>query len=314
MGEVLLYAYLSPSQSTIRFPSTFMFIIYHKPEVSSLTSTTMDSSEIDLEAYVSTINPYATPIERRHRDSRREKKGEPKPVYLDFCQRLGRIGLEDLFYIDEKTNERTVNLATLQRMNLYALQMELVDEVAEVDNNYEVLPGQMARIKGFMADYAQAIRDWELIVKNSSMKRDPFILRSNEALHLRLMNEAGLLEPSASLLKRCYDFSSPQLPFESRGMINRRSKLKAFWARFYMAMFGGLALIGPMILMVLKQSLITALVTVSVSVFLFGFILAAFFPDLGPETVLGSVAGYAAVLVVFVGTSNTSGPQGVVSG
>jgi hypothetical protein len=73
-----------------------------------------------------------------------------------------------------------------------------------------------------------------------------------------------------------------------------------------MAMFGGIALIGPMILMVMKTDLVTALVTVSLSVFLFGLALAIFFTDVNPEAVLASVAGYAAVLVVFVGTSNQS--------
>jgi hypothetical protein len=80
-----------------------------------------------------------------------------------------------------------------------------------------------------------------------------------------------------------------------------RSKLQAFWTRFYMAMFGGIALIGPLILMVMKTDLVTALVTVSLSVFL---ALAIFFTDVNPEAVLASVAGCAAVLVVFVGTSN----------
>ena len=153
---------------------------------------------------------------------------------------------------------------------------------------------------------ATAIRDWELIVKNSGQKDDPFILRGSRALNVRLMNEAGLTRENHARLELCKDYANPQLPFDSRGNIKSRSKLKAFWARFYMAMFGGIALIGPMILMVLKTSLVTALVTVSLSVFLFGLALAIFFTDVGPETVLASVAGYAAVLVVFVGTSTQS--------
>ena len=151
---------------------------------------------------------------------------------------------------------------------------------------------------------ANAIRDWELIVKNSGQQDDPFILKGARALNVRLMNEAGLMRENHARLELCKDYDNPQLPFDSRGKLMSKRNLQAFWARFYMAMFGGIALIGPMILMVMKTDLTTALVTVSLSVFLFGLALAIFFTDVKPESVLASVAGYAAVLVVFVGTSN----------
>lgn len=69
-----------------------------------------------------------------------------------------------------------------------------------------------------------------------------------------------------------------------------------------MGLLGGLALISPMLLMVLHQDLLTTLLTVSVSTILFAGALA-FFTRLQGETMLASVAAYAAFLVVFVGTN-----------
>jgi hypothetical protein len=94
--------------------------------------------------------------------------------------------------------------------------------------------------------------------------------------------------------------------------------------RLAVAIIGGLALIIPMIIMTLHNSLATSLSTVCVAVLLFAFVLAAWpvayrhLPwvtrwkqlegynisyILGAKEVLLITAAYAAVLVVFVGTS-----------
>ena len=64
-----------------------------------------------------------------------------------------------------------------------------------------------------------------------------------------------------------------------------------------MAMFGGVALIGPMLIMTLQPSLNTSLITVSIATFLF---VAS---DSAGKDVLATTA--AAVLVVLVGTNMT---------
>lgn len=69
-----------------------------------------------------------------------------------------------------------------------------------------------------------------------------------------------------------------------------------------MALIGGLSLISPMLIMVLHKDLLTTLLTTSISVLIFGFILALYLKS--PETVMGVVAAYAAVLVVFVGAQS----------
>lgn len=64
-----------------------------------------------------------------------------------------------------------------------------------------------------------------------------------------------------------------------------------------MAMFGGAALIGPMLIMTLHPSLNTSLITVSMATFLFVV------SDSAGKDVLATTA--AAVLVVLVGTNMT---------
>lgn len=95
----------------------------------------------------------------------------------------------------------------------------------------------------------------------------------------------------------------PPILSATRKNHNKKSSLNAFWKRLYMAMFGGIALVGPMLLMVLYKHLLTSLLTASISVFVFALTVATFSTG-SPETVLAAVAAYAAVLVVFVGTSS----------
>ena len=87
------------------------------------------------------------------------------------------------------------------------------------------------------------------------------------------------------------------------GRISRQRE-KAFTERVVMAMFGGIALIGPMLIMTLHKSENTSLITVSVATFIFALVMAVAAKESAGKDVLGATAAYAAVLVVFVGTSS----------
>jgi hypothetical protein len=73
-------------------------------------------------------------------------------------------------------------------------------------------------------------------------------------------------------------------------------------ARFIVAFVGGAALVVPMIIMVFNSSVNKSLVVTSVAVVLFAAFLAVELRSSNTET-LTATATYAAVLVVFVGTS-----------
>lgn len=88
-----------------------------------------------------------------------------------------------------------------------------------------------------------------------------------------------------------------------RGRQSERHILSDLRSRFHMALFGGLALITPMLIMANKQGLISTLVTTSVATVIFAAAIVVIGDDLSGKDVLASTAAYTAVLVVFVGTS-----------
>ncbi|KXJ85477.1 hypothetical protein Micbo1qcDRAFT_237478 [Microdochium bolleyi] len=77
----------------------------------------------------------------------------------------------------------------------------------------------------------------------------------------------------------------------------------AFTSRFAMALFGGIALIVPTVIMSKVEGIDTSLITTSVAVLVFGLVLAFGATDSTGKDVLTATAAYTAVLVVFVGTS-----------
>lgn len=144
--------------------------------------------------------------------------------------------------------------------------------------------------------------------------KDPFQITTNDLLGYYLMHDREHFFLNGSRYQGKVSRPSDQhwksdkyiyniLPGPSRGEYNARIDLANFWERITMGLLGGLALIGPMLLMVLHKDQLTSLLTVSVSTILFAVALS-FFTQLQGQSVLASVAAYAAVLVVFVG-SNT---------
>lgn len=78
-------------------------------------------------------------------------------------------------------------------------------------------------------------------------------------------------------------------------------RLRSRQGRFLTAAFGGAFLIAPMWLMVLHKTRWTALISTTAFVVVFGIVMSASLRE--PEDVLSSTAAYAAVLVIFVGTT-----------
>jgi hypothetical protein len=85
----------------------------------------------------------------------------------------------------------------------------------------------------------------------------------------------------------------------------KSKKLAQFFSRLAMALFGGLALIVPMLIMSLHQSRLTALLTTSVFIVAIGVILAWWMDDAQDKDIVAATAAYAAVLGVFVGVTLT---------
>jgi hypothetical protein len=96
-------------------------------------------------------------------------------------------------------------------------------------------------------------------------------------------------------------------------------KAKKAWKRYVlrlkMALFGGFALIIPMIIMVLHPTQLTALLTTSIFVLAVAMTLAMTMDEAEAQDVVVATAAYTATLVVFVGAygsnvQRTTGPRG----
>lgn len=98
------------------------------------------------------------------------------------------------------------------------------------------------------------------------------------------------------------DLDNLWLPGGSRSSAQSQIRSRNVWERFMWALLGGLALVGPMLLMVLRKDLATTLTVTSVATLAFALCAAALTDKTSLE-LTGATAGYAAVLVVFVGVS-----------
>lgn len=173
---------------------------------------------------------------------------------------------------------------------------------------------------------AAAVRDWEYMAEHGAKtagnaSKDLFVASSKHPLGHKLMQAYGLIEEiEEGFQMRCQTADSESgrvhqeyLPgkqrrftiaeeYERKTAEARWREWYALWTRFCFSMLGGVGVIAPMLLMVLHQNRTTALATTSCSVFLFALVLA-FATKAPPEVAVGAVAAYAAVLVVFVGSS-----------
>jgi ABC-type multidrug transport system fused ATPase/permease subunit len=90
---------------------------------------------------------------------------------------------------------------------------------------------------------------------------------------------------------------------EERKMVALAKKYVEFASRLAFGLFGGFALIVPMLIMDLHPTKLTSLLTTSVFVVALAITLAVT-TTWEPKDIIASTAAYAAVLVVFVGVSN----------
>ncbi|KAI0547203.1 hypothetical protein F4679DRAFT_555166 [Xylaria curta] len=168
-------------------------------------------------------------------------------------------------------------------------------------------------IDGLLQRYADAIRNYETLsqeVRFDSRTTYDFLGGKGEfevvgRTNIARWKKPQWLERSRLQFGTLPKYSIGPLGFREldRARLLERNLLERIRSRFHMALFGGVALIAPVILMTLKPTLTVDLVTVSVSTALFSLVMVVFATDMSGKDVLTSTAGYAAVMVVFIGTS-----------
>jgi hypothetical protein len=152
------------------------------------------------------------------------------------------------------------------------------------------------------------------MAKSTQRWRDPFLASGEYTVDAYVLRRLALAKPN--LLNGEFvpvpSIDKWEAPTEhsaicgTRNENERAESLRSFEKRLVTAVVGGLFLIGPMWLMVLLNSWrYTSLISTTIFVAAFGILMALFLTDY--KDVLASTAAYAAVLVVFVGTSSPAG-------
>ncbi|KAJ9143331.1 VIT family domain-containing protein [Pleurostoma richardsiae] len=227
----------------------------------------------------------------------------------------------------------------LQRLNIVQLQVKLARLKSRIQKNGGAAESELEDLNTTMRDYARAIRDYEYLRNHKALDkaetrrrkmllqryfqspsdfRDPF--QSHYSSFQDTMHER--VDP----LRRAFMRYLPsRLAFSSREKQERKKEYQEGKApkevsavvdrvvRLLIAFAGGAFLVVPMIIMTIDQSQTKSLVTVSAAVVLFALAVSLVVRVSNLET-LASTATYAAVLVVFVGTTSGGSSSGSASG
>ena len=156
-----------------------------------------------------------------------------------------------------------------------------------------------------------ALRDLKYMLEAPS--QNPKVAKYlHDLLYLNASNASDLaIMTDANLIKEYPSQSKPRLhvsDYIGEGgrmdqQLMRQRKLEAFLKRVKMALFGGVVVVAPMLIMTLHHTLLTTLLTTSLFVLAVGLVLAWSMEDGEPKDILKATAAYAAILVVFVGTT-----------
>lgn len=259
-------------------------------------------------------------------------------LQLPFEDRLIKVSINDLTYRvpEERDSPLVLNFATLYRMRLHALRSQMVKQMFEIRYHNALAPGWEATLKEYgkckrsrvslrlalelTCAQVQAWRDWDYVNECAKRKNDPFLLKSSSCLDAALLREhlacirSSLTSADAPLLRQYEmdstfpgpkDIKEPEVLGGLRNRVNKETQFRAFNVRLAMAGLGWAFIVGPMLLMVLSDTKVTALCTSSVCVFAFGFLMARTLEK--PFDVTSATAVYVAVLVVFVGSNIAPG-------
>ncbi|KAI0532475.1 hypothetical protein GGR58DRAFT_507399 [Xylaria digitata] len=214
----------------------------------------------------------------------------------------GRKESEDWPRPDEE-NDLRVSLAELQRMRLRKLQCKLVKHVAHM----KTTDTESENWENDLETYIKAVQDYDYMTSRCKLPRDPFYVTGERyidsyVLHSLLGEATKDVTGEPAPVSAPWEYTKEPIG-GTRNDMTAKSESFEFRRRIAVAAVAGFFLIGPMWLMVLHNTLYTCLVSTTVSVTVFGLILACSLDS--PKEVMSGTAAYAAVLVVFVGLGNT---------
>ncbi|KAK3319526.1 hypothetical protein B0T19DRAFT_445335 [Cercophora scortea] len=207
--------------------------------------------------------------------------------------------------------EPLVRLRVLQYMNIIHMKRLLAREVSTMSERGYVTTNQMARVRKLMKGYVGALRDLQYMLEPTSrFSRTGSFLRQQFYINMQndsaILESEGLVHPDFHFPKGGYDVPVPEYAGyggfshtrDTEGQLSQE-----FLGRLRVAILTGLSLIAPMLFMKLYNNLPAQLTTASVAVLVLGAVLA-YLEEMRKKDVVTATAAYAAVLVVFIGTSS----------
>ncbi|RYP70499.1 hypothetical protein DL771_005436 [Monosporascus sp. 5C6A] len=239
------------------------------------------------------------------------KKRSPYSDFFDRWKRGRKVGglemegsekQEKQWERPDENNDFRISFAELQRMRLRKLQCKLVKHVSDIKKTGRESAGWEEDLE----TYIKAVQDYDYMVNCSQLQRDPFLVSGERKI------DSYVIHSIMDDLRK--DDFGPPIPVDSpweagnqpiggtRNDNVAKSWINGFKERIVIAAVAGLFLIGPMWLMVLRNTLYTSLGSTTGFVTAFGIVMAWFLEK--PKEVMSGTAAYAAVLVVFVGLAN----------
>ncbi len=179
-------------------------------------------------------------------------------------------------------------IVATQRHNVAEVFAKCLQSSADAVRNYETL--------------SQTIEfDENLVYEFLGGKREFKVIKRTNNVHWNMPWWIPRTSPPSTLPL----YSVGPLGFREldKGRLSQRHVIERVKSRLYMAILGGAALIGTVLIMTLKPTLEGNLLTASISTMIFAIMMVIFATDASGKDVLASTAAYAAVMVVFIGTS-----------
>ncbi|KAH0438899.1 hypothetical protein CcaCcLH18_03045 [Colletotrichum camelliae] len=266
----------------------------------------------------------------QHASVFRSEKSAPRRIRddMDYAERI-------FHYAWQSGNDEPhiLEYRMLNRINLFHLQNELAKLKAAVWTDCSAEEGDLAKLRTTLHDYANAVRDYEYLralpeitgSQAEDRRRDltaafPFIAdlpgdpyNSRYCTFRAPSHPEAPVDPLRRFLKarlpRQWTYTKDEMRVHIDEYLKNDppetvSPLVDKLARFIISFTGGVSLIVPMLIMSLPaQDTTKSFVVTSVAVTIFSVVMGLVFKVSNEETVVAT-ATYAAVLVVFVGTSS----------
>ncbi|KAK4110883.1 hypothetical protein N656DRAFT_799608 [Canariomyces notabilis] len=253
-------------------------------------------------------NSAESELEKGKRKNGTVETKQPAVKPFKLQDQLRSIGGDDVGRL------AVLSFRTLQLYRIAALQKKLVEiQMGLVKDGKEPPPDTDTIIQ----NYADAIRNYETLTQEDIASgkiqsydflggegtEDDFRVVKRENLGSGRM---GIWHPASLTVEARHKQLNEigRLGFRELDRKRRleRDRMSRYALRLRMAVFGGLAVISPMLIMALVPGLVVSLVTTSVATAIFGAVMVIIGTDSSGKDVLASTAAYAAFLVVFIGT------------